>query len=65
MRACLRQVRVSRNIKRWRDAAMEEAGKGFRRLKAYKQLPGLRKSLTVLHELNGIDTSLASDAAAA
>ena len=40
--------RVCRNVKRWRNAAMTlrwtaagmmEAAKGFRRLKAYKQLP--------------------------
>ena len=40
--------RVSRNVKYWRSpsmalrwagAAMQEAAKGFRRLKAYKQLP--------------------------
>jgi putative transposase len=47
--------RVCRNVKRWRDAsmalrwtasAMQEATKGFRRLKAYKQLPLLRAALT-------------------
>jgi transposase-like protein len=49
--------RVSRNVKhwnsasmalRWTAAAMLEAKKGFRRLKAYKQLPhsGLRSLLT-------------------
>jgi transposase-like protein len=46
--------RVCRNVKRWRDAAMAlrwtaaamiEAGKGFRRLKAHKQLPSLRAAL--------------------
>jgi putative transposase len=46
--------RVSRNVKRWRSAsmalrwaaaAMLEAKKGFRRLKAYKQLPMLRAAL--------------------
>jgi len=46
--------RVCRNVKRWRDAsmaarwtaaAMQEAAKGFRRLKAYKQLPMLRAAL--------------------
>jgi putative transposase len=46
--------RVSRNVKRWRSAsmalrwtaaAMLEAKKGFRRLKAYKQLPKLRAAL--------------------
>ena len=46
--------RVCRNVKRWRDApmalrwtaaAMQEAVKGFRRLKAYRQLPMLRAAL--------------------
>src|SRR5438552_67757 len=46
--------RVCRNVKRWRSAAMamrwtaaalQEAAKGFRRLKAYKQLPALRAAL--------------------
>jgi hypothetical protein len=46
--------RVCRNVKRWRDAsmaprwtgaAMIEAAKGFRRLKAHKQLPSLRTAL--------------------
>jgi putative transposase len=46
--------RVSRNVKRWQDgtmalrwvaAGMMEAAKGFRRLKAYKQLPALRAAL--------------------
>jgi transposase-like protein len=50
--AVLRQV--CRNVKRWRDArmalrwtatAMLEATKGFRRLKAYKQLPILKLAL--------------------
>ena len=45
---------VSRNVKyrrspsmalRWAGAAMQEAGKGFRRLKAYKQLPLLQAAL--------------------
>src|ERR1700687_1186203 len=45
---------VCRNVKRWRNAAMAlrwtaagmlEAAKGFRRLKAYKQLPILRAAL--------------------
>ena len=30
---------------RWTAAAMNEAKKGFRRLKAYKQLPALRFAL--------------------
>ena len=46
--------RVCRNVKHWRDAsmalhwtatAMQEATKGFRRLKACKQLPLLRAAL--------------------
>jgi putative transposase len=46
--------RVCRNVNRWRDAsmalrwtatAMQEAAKGFRRLKAHKQLPVLRAAL--------------------
>ena len=46
--------RVCRNVKRWRDAsmalrwtaaAMLEAAKGFRRLKAKGQLPALRAAL--------------------
>ena len=66
--------RVCRNVKRWRDAsmalrwtgaAMQEAAKGFRRLKAHKQLPVLRKALAALEEQNAIDTVLAPDAAAA
>src|SRR6266705_2900953 len=48
--------RVCRNVKRWQDAsmalrwtsaAMLEAAKGFRRLKAYKQLSTLRSALAV------------------
>ena len=46
--------RVCRNVKRWQDATMalrwtaagmSEATKGFRRLKAHKQLPILRTAL--------------------
>ena len=48
--------RVCRNVKYWRSpsmamrwtaAAMKEANKGFRRLKAYKQLPLLQAALAV------------------
>jgi transposase-like protein len=51
--------RVSRNVKRWGSAsmalrwtaaAMLEAKKGFRRLKAYKQLPTLRAALIAHYE---------------
>jgi transposase-like protein len=46
--------RVTRNVKRWRDASMAlrwaaagmlEAKTCFRRLKAYRQLPALRQAL--------------------
>jgi transposase-like protein len=52
MNAVIRQV--CRNVKRWRDAQMAlrwtaagmlQAGKGFRRLKAYKHLPALKAAL--------------------
>ena len=48
--------RVCRNVKYWRSpsmalrwagAAMQEAAKGFRRLKAYKQLPLLQAALAL------------------
>ena len=66
--------RVCRNVKRWRDApmalrwtaaAMLQAAKGFRRLKAHKQLPVLRQALAALGEQNGANTALAPHAAAA
>jgi transposase-like protein len=50
--------RVCRNVKRWRDtkmalrwtaAGMMEAAKGFRRLRAHKQLPALRAALNAHH----------------
>jgi putative transposase len=52
--------RVCRNVKRrrsasmalrWTAAAMREAAKGFRRLKAHKQLPTLRAALQA-HQMN-------------
>ena len=51
--------RVTRNVKRWHDASMAlrwaaagmmEAKKGFRRLKAYKQLPSLKAALAAHQE---------------
>jgi hypothetical protein len=51
--------RVCRNVKHWRDASMAlrwtaagmiEAAKGFRRLKACKQLPVLAAALKAHHE---------------
>jgi len=53
--------RVCRNVKRWRSAsmamrwtaaAMQEAVKGFRRLKAHKQLPALRAALAAHQNQN-------------
>ena len=50
--------RVTRNVKRWRDASMAlrwaaagmmEAKAGFRRLKAHRQLPALRRALAEHH----------------
>jgi putative transposase len=35
---------------RWTAAAMNEAKKGFRRLKAYKQLPALRVALAAHYD---------------
>ena len=66
--------RVCRNVKYWRDApmalrwtgaAMQEAAKGFRRLKAHKQLPVLRQALAALQEQNNSSTALVPDAVAA
>src|SRR5713226_2899292 len=66
--------RVCRNVKRWRDApmalrwtgaAMQEAAKGFRRLKAHKQLPVLRQALAALQDQNNSNTALVPDAVAA
>src|SRR5215475_5094082 len=51
--------RVTHNVKRWRDAGMAmrwvaagmiEANKGFRRLKAHKQLSVLRAALQAHHD---------------
>jgi putative transposase len=66
--------RVCRNVKRWRNAsialrwtaaAMQEAAKGFRRLKAYKQLPLLRAALVAHHSKHADETKLEPDALAA
>ena len=55
MNGTIRQV--CRNVKHWQDAsmalrwtstAMREAAKGFRKLKAHKQLPALRDALAAL-----------------
>ena len=65
--------RVCRNVKRWKDAsmalrwtgaAMMEAAKGFRRLKACKQLPALRTALAA-HQLKRTMNSKIEDQALA
>ena len=66
--------RVCRNVKRWRSAsmamrwtaaAMREAAKGFRRLKAHKQLPALRAALEAHQTRNSTRDALARQANAA
>jgi len=66
--------RVCRNVKRWRSAfmalrwtaaAMQEAVKGFRRLKAHKQLPALRAALEARQINNSTRGILARQANAA
>ena len=66
--------RVSRNVKhwhstsmalRWTAAAMNEAKKGFRRLKAYKQFPILRAALIAHHEKTSNNGVLANEVKAA
>jgi putative transposase len=65
---------VCRNVKRWRTAsmalrwtaaAMLEARKGFRKLKAYKQLPTLRMALKLHQEKVSNNGLLAQQAKAA
>ena len=65
--------RVCRNVKRWKDAsmalrwtgaAMMEAAKGFRRLKACRQLPALRTALAA-HQLKHTMNSKIEDQALA
>lgn len=72
MNGTIRQV--CRNVKRWQDAsmalrwtsaAMLEAAKGFRRLKAYKQLPTLRAALLAHQAEHAVNLTLEQQAAAA
>ena len=65
---------VSRNVKRWQSAAMAlrwtaaamlEAKKGFRKLKAYKQLPALRAALAKHYQEAPNNCTLAQRAKAA
>jgi len=44
---------------------MQEAAKGFRRLKAHKQLPVLREALAALQRQNASEMNLAPHAVAA
>jgi len=66
--------RVCRNVKRWRDAAMArrwtgaamlEAAKGFRRLKAHRQLPILKAALAAQAARHTVNPTLAPQSAAA
>jgi transposase-like protein len=66
--------RVCRNVKRWRSAAMamrwtaaamQEAAKGFRRLKAHKQLATLRAALEAHRNKNSRHGVIARQADAA
>ena len=72
MNGTIRQV--CRNVKRWQDAsmalrwtsaAMLEAAKGFRRLKAYKQLPTLRVALLAHQAKHAVNAPLEQQTAAA
>ena len=72
MNGTIRQV--CRNVKRWQDAsmalrwtsaAMLEAAKGFRRLKAYKQLPTLRAALLAHQAKHAVNAPLEQQTAAA
>ena len=65
---------VCRNVKRWQDAkmalrwtaaAMQEAAKGFRRLKAHKQLPILRVGLAAHQAKHAINPDLEQQTKAA
>jgi transposase-like protein len=66
--------RVCRNVKRWRNAdmalrwtaaGMMEAAKGFRRLKAYRQLPALKAALLAHQEKHMIRNRLEENRQAA
>jgi putative transposase len=66
--------RVCRNVKRWRDAsmalrwtsaAMLEAAKGFRRLKACKQLEVLRAALAAHQAKHAAERAIEPTAKAA
>ena len=50
---------------RWTGAAMQEAAKGFRRLKAYRQLPLLKAALAAHQVKYEVKTTLDGHAVAA
>ena len=50
---------------RWTAAGMMEAAKGFRRLKAHKQLPILRAALAAHQAKHGVNPDLEQKARAA
>ena len=50
---------------RWTAAAMQEAAQGFRRLKAYKQLPFLRAALAAHQSKHALDVELEPNVLAA
>ena len=50
---------------RWIGAAMQEAAKGFRRLKAHKQLPVLHAALRAIQGQQDVDRGVAPEAVAA
>jgi putative transposase len=50
---------------RWTAAGMLEAAKGFRRLKAHKQLPVLRTALAAHHAKHVVTQPVAASAEAA
>jgi hypothetical protein len=52
-------------VLRWTGAAMQEAAKGFRRLKAHKQLPTLRAALLAHQVKHSINPDLEQQAKAA
>ena len=66
--------RVTRNVKRWRNPAMArrwtaagmlEARKGFRRLKAYRQLPVLKAALAAHQARHAAENQVEPDSNAA
>ena len=68
IRRVCRNVKHGRNAemaRRWTGAAMQEAAKGFRRLKAHKQLPILQAALHAIQAQHDADNGVAPEAVAA